>query len=606
MDSGGPFEIVVRTPWGGPWRRFSHPVRVITAHHAAEVKDALREVDEAVRGGRYAAGFVTYEAAAAFALPVRDPAPGLPLVAFGIFEPDSVENLRRLTTRGDVAIGVWTPSIDHEAYREAIQRIKGHIEAGDTYQINFTFRLTAPFSGEPAALMRGLYAAQAGPWSAYVDAGRFAICAASPELFFRVDGDRIVCRPMKGTWPRGFWPGQDVAHREALRHSEKNRAENVMIVDMVRNDLGRVAKTGSVRVASLFDVERYPLQWQMTSEVEAAAGGVSIAAIFEAMFPCGSITGAPKHRSMGIIRELEATPRGVYTGAIGYVSPHGKAHFNVAIRTAVLDRRTGRAEFGVGSGIVWDSIDRDEYEECILKAEMLHRSAQRQTSVPSAARTASRPAIASYVVDDPPGFRLLETILWTPFDGFVLLDRHLERLRGSAGCFGFVCDLDDVRALLTRAVEDLRGPSKVRIMLEADGDLLCEAVDLTEVRQPLRMALAPEPVDRLDVFLYHKTTRREVYERARAARPEADAVVLWNQDGEITEGTESNIVLVRDGKKITPAVECGLLPGTMRAQLLEAGEIMEARISKDELLSSEEIWLINSVRGWMRAEVIRS
>ena len=591
MTRKGTFEIVLRTPWAGPWRWFSDPAAVIRAHERNEVRDALHAVDDAVRRGRYAAGFVTYEAASAFGLSTGPPAPGLPLLAFGLFDPENVDTLERLPSTGAATIGGWTPSLDHGAYLDAIDAIKAYIEAGDTYQVNFTFRLAARFSGEPSALMRDLYAGQAGAWSAYVDLGERVICAASPELFYRVEGRKALCRPMKGTWPRGYWPAQDVAQGEALRDSAKNRAENVMIVDMVRNDLGRVAKTGSVNPVSLFNVERYPLQWQMTSDVEALVEEPGLARMFEAMFPCGSITGAPKHRSMEIIRELESSPRGIYTGAIGYISPRGRSHFNVAIRTVVVDREEGRAEFGVGSGIVWDSVDRDEYDECLLKAEMLGGRASPKRS-------------ASYVIGDPPGFRLLETILWRVNGGFALLDRHLDRLRASADCFGFACDLADVRAALHEAVEDLRVPARVRVMVEADGTVLCEAVDLVPVREPVRLALASSPVNRFDVFLYHKTTKRGLYDRARASRPDADAVVLWNEEEEITESTECNIVIVRSGRRITPPIECGLLPGTMRAELLDAEEIVEDRVTKADYLAAEEVWLINSVRGWLRAEVL--
>ncbi len=288
----------------------------------------------------------------AFGLPVQEAAPGLPLVCFGLFAPEQVESLTRFPAAGFASLGDWKASIDHAAYLRAIDSIKRSIEAGNTYQINFTFRLTAPFEGDPAALMRDLYAGQAGPWSAYVEAGDHAICSGSPELFFSLEGERVLCRPMKGTAPRGYWTEQDNAFGNALRQSEKNRAENVMIVDMVRNDIGRIARIGSVQATSLFEVERYPLQWQMTSTVEGGVETRSLLRLFEAMFPSGSITGAPKHSSMEIIRRLETTPRGIYTGAIGYMSPRGRAHFNVAIRSVVIDRRQGTAEFGVGSGIV--------------------------------------------------------------------------------------------------------------------------------------------------------------------------------------------------------------------------------------------------------------
>ena len=373
------FEAVLRTPFAGPWRRFRNPVRVVTASRVDEVRAALADVERMVRGGLYAAGFVAYEAAGAFDLPVKAASSSLPLVCFGLFPPDSVETLGRFRATGRAEVGQWQPSIDHDAYLRAIAAIKERIEAGDTYQINFTFRLMAPFRGDPAALMTDLHAAQAGRWSAFLDLGAHAICSASPELFFVSEDGRIECHPMKGTAPRGWWAAQDAARAEELHRSEKNRAENVMIVDMVRNDLGRIATTGSVCAVSLFDVERYPLQWQMTSRVRADAPGTGLAAIFESMFPSGSITGAPKHSAMGIIQELESTPRGIYTGAIGYLSPQGRAHFNVAIRTVVIDRERSSAEFGVGSGIVWDSVDRDEYDECLIKASMVQGSRVRFT-----------------------------------------------------------------------------------------------------------------------------------------------------------------------------------------------------------------------------------
>jgi para-aminobenzoate synthetase/4-amino-4-deoxychorismate lyase len=588
-----PLRIILRTPWSGPWRSFTDPVRVIEAHEPGDVRKALRAVDDAVRGGSYAAGFVSYEAAAAFGLPASAGDRLVPLVCFGIYPPDHVQPLGRLPTAGEATFGSWEPSIDHRQYLAAIAAIKDRIEAGDTYQINFTFRLRAPFSGDPLGAMRQLYAAQAGPWSAFVDAGDLAICSASPELFYSADGEHLVCRPMKGTWPRGLWPAQDLERGQELRRSEKNRAENVMIADMVRNDLGRVARVGTVRATSLFDVERYPLQWQMVSTVEAGVNGPMLARLFGAMFPCGSITGAPKHSSMGIIRELESAPRGVYTGAIGYLTPGGRSHFSVAIRTVVIDRKTGEAEFGVGSGVVWDSVDRDEYDECVLKARMLTSAAP------------GRPAGAGpgYVLDDPPGFRLLETMLWTPEAGFALLDAHLARLRASADCFAFDCDIGEVRALLDGLTGDLRGPAKVRLQVGADGSVLCNAVDLMPLPPVLRLALAQQPVDRQDLFLYHKTTNRETYERARASRPDADAVILWNTSGEITEATEANIVIERNGQKVTPPIDCGLLPGTLRAALIESGEVAEARITRAELEAADAIWLVNSVRGWLRAEL---
>ena len=596
----GEFHAVFRTPFGGPWRRFADPERVLSARGADSVKQVLAQVDAAVRDGMYAAGFVTYEAAGAFGLPVKGRHGTLPLASFGLFSPENVQTIYRFPADGRSDPGEWHPTISHDEYLAAVAAIKDRIAAGDTYQINFTFRLLSDFRGDPRQLMANLYSAQAGPWSGYIDIGTHAICSASPELFFIRNAEKIECHPMKGTAARGWWPAQDTARGDALRLSEKNRAENVMIVDMVRNDLGRVARTGSVTANPLFAVARYPLQWQMTSRVSADAADAALVDLFAAMFPSGSVTGAPKHSAMRIIQELESTPRGLYTGAIGYVSPHGGAHFNVAIRTVVVDRKKQQAEFGVGSGVVWDSVDRDEYDECLIKAAMLAGSRSLVPGSRFAIPGASGGVIPAYIIGETPGFEILETMRWAPGQGFALLDRHLERMAASAACFGFPCDTGDLRTVLQDAVLDLRRPAKVRLLLGHDGTVACEALDLTPLPdRPLRAALAPTPIDRANLFLFHKTTRREVYEAARASRPSAEAVILWNAEEEVTEATDFNVVAEIDGVKVTPPPECGLLPGVMREELLEREEILERRITLAELRAAPRIWLINSVRGWV-------
>jgi para-aminobenzoate synthetase/4-amino-4-deoxychorismate lyase len=593
-----PFDVVLRTPRNGPWRAFRNPVAVVRATRPTDVIECLAEVDRFVRVERcYAAGFVTYEAAGAFGLPVQPTAEdAIPLVCFGIYPPDRVISHARLQPAGPHIIGEWQPTVDHASYLQAIDRIKSRIEAGETYQINFTFRLHARFEGDPLGLFCALEQSQSGQWGAYVDAGRHGICSASPELFFSIDGDRVLCKPMKGTAPRGLSAAADRLAAERLRTSEKNRAENVMVVDMVRNDLGRIARTGSVEVASMFDAERYPLQWQMTSSVTAVAPGARLARLFEALFPSGSVTGAPKHNSMAIIRELETRPRGVYTGAIGYLSPRDRGHFTVAIRSITVDREDHIAEFGVGSSVVWDSAERDEYDECLS----LSPSA---LSLPT--RERRQPPAVSYSVSERPAVGLVETLRWTPGEGFALLDRHLDRLCESAACFAYECDTAAVRAILEDAITDLRGPAKVRVLLSREGAIVCEAIDLPDpLPDPLRVAIAADPIDPGSVFLYHKTTRREVYDRARGSRPGADAVMLWNFAGEVTEATEANVVVEIDGRKVTPPVACGLLPGTFRADLLARGEIAEQRVTVEALQTCDRIWLINSVRGWMKAVVV--
>jgi para-aminobenzoate synthetase/4-amino-4-deoxychorismate lyase len=565
---------------GGQWWRFEGFVRAVVARRADEVIDAVRAVERAVaEEGLLAAGYLAYEAAAAYGLSTYPPAAdGPPLLWFGLFRGRRAGILPASPSTG-YRFGPWQPALDYPTYAAALARIKAAIARGDTYQANFTFALRADFSGDPLALFGALSAAQRADYGAYLDLGRFVICSASPELFFRRDGQRVESRPMKGTAPRGLTTADDRAQIDWLRHSEKNQAENVMIVDMIRNDLGRVAHVGSVTVPELFAVERYPTLLQMTSTVVAQTDA-SLSDLLAAVFPCASITGAPKRRTMQLLRELEGGPRGIYTGAIGMVLPDGRAQFNVAIRTAVIDRARGTAVYHVGSGVVWDSDAAAEYEECRLKARVL--------SAP--------PAVP---------FELLESLLWTPAAGYFLLDEHLRRLADSAEYFGYRLDLAAVARRLDEVAARLAGPSKVRLLVAANGTARLSAAPLAEGAppEPLRVALAPEPVSSADVWLYHKTTRRAAYDAARAARPDYDDVILWNERGELTETTTSNLVLTFDGQHWTPPVSAGLLPGTLRARLLATGEITERPLTAADLAHAERVWLVNSVRGWRGGEL---
>lgn len=571
LSGDAPFVVLQQ---GDEWRRFAGPVRVIVARESREVIPAIHEAERAVaEEGLYAAGYLAYEAGAAYGLGVHPADPdGPPLLWFGLFP--GWEAIEPPAPGGDYRFGEWRPSLDVAAYAAAIARIKDTIAAGYTYQANFTFQLRASFSGDPWALFADLSGAQRANFCAYVDLGRHVICSASPELFFRLDGDQLEARPMKGTAPRGLTTADDRRQIDWLRASEKNRAENVMIVDMIRNDFGRVARAGSVNVPALFTVERYPTLLQMTSTVTAQTDA-ALSDVLAAAFPCASITGAPKVRTMQLLRELERGPRGVYTGAIGTIAPGRQAQFNVAIRTAVIDRARGRAEYGVGSGIVWDSDAAAEYDECLLKARVL--AAPRH---------------------DTADFQLIETLRWTPAEGFFLLDLHLERLADSAEYFGFACDRAAVLRALDKSVAGLAGPSKARLLLDRAGRVTVEANTLpTPVAAPARVRPALRPVSSGDVRLYHKTTRRQPYEAARAARPDGDDVILWNERGELTETTVANIVLEIDGRQVTPPVASGLLAGTLRAHLLATGEIAEAVLTVADLARASRLWLINSVRG---------
>lgn len=575
--------VILRADSEKAWWRFERPVAVLAAQRVEEVLPLLRRAEAAVaEEGLYAVGFLAYEAAPAFdpALTVVPASSDLPLVWLGLYPPPAVlDDLP--ASDGDFALGEWTPSVSPERYAEAIRAIKAQIAQGNTYQVNYTLRLRTDFEGDPWALFRRLWQAQPTPYAAYIETDTFAVCSASPELFFRYEDGRVTARPMKGTAPRGRTLAEDEAQAQALRASPKNRAENVMIVDMIRNDLGRVATVGSVRVPHLFTVERYPTLWQMTSTVTATTDA-GVTDVLRALFPCASITGAPKVSTMRIIAALEGEPRGVYTGAIGYLAPaEGRpcARFSVGIRTVVVDKVAGRAEYGVGSGIVWDAETGDEYAECLLKARLL--------------------------TAEPPLFALLESLLWTPDGGYWLLDHHCRRLSEAAVYFSVPLSLAEVEAALTGLAASLPPrPHKVRLLVAQDGRVRVEAAPLEPMpTRPLRVALAPEPVDPTDPFLYHKTTCRRVYDRALAARPGYDDVLLWNRRGELTESTRANLVVRLDGRLYTPPVDCGLLPGTLRAALLEEGVIHERVLTLADLARSERVWLINSVRGWMEVVI---
>ncbi len=551
---------------------FRDPVEIILATRTEEVLPALRCIEARVDSGLSAAGFVSYEAAGAFDPALSTHAPGgLPLLCFGLYR-EAVEGPPALASGGDYTIGPWEAAVSPDEYFAALARVREWIGAGDTYQVNFTIPLRSTFQGDARACFSDLRKAQDAEYAAFLDAGNFQILSLSPELFFRLDGDQITTRPMKGTRRRGLYPGADEQAYRDLKASEKDRAENLMIVDLIRNDLGRIAKTGSVRVHDLFQIERYETVWQMTSSVTARTTA-GVPEIFAALFPCGSVTGAPKVRTMQIIRELEHGPRGVYCGSMGWWQPGRKAEFNVAIRTLTIDRASGQAEYHVGGGITWDSTPADELDECYAKAAVL---------------TCRRP-----------DFELLESILW---DGaYALLDEHLTRLESSAAYFGFSLDPGAIRIALQGTARELPAnghPFKVRLLVARDGTFRVEADPLITLGS-LRMGLAADPVDMDDVFLYHKTTCRAAYDRARASRPDCDDVLLWNTRGEITESTLANVVAKIGGTWFTPPVASGLLAGTMRASLLANGEISERTLTWNDLVGAQELRLINSVRGWI-------
>jgi len=576
---------------GDRWQLYRVPLAILQARRPEEVLPLIGEISRQTQAGRVAVGWIAYEAAPAFdpALVVRPPGP-VPLAWFAIFAGGEEACAPPMPGTAAAYEPAWRGAPTPELYRRAVARIHGHIAAGDTYQVNYTYRLRAPWAGDPGERFAALARAQRSRYAAWIDAGEFAVLSASPELCFRLEGDLLTCRPMKGTAARGPSAAEDRRQAADLRASEKERAENVMIVDMVRNDLGRIARPGTVCVPRLWQTERYPTLWQMTSTVTAETGA-PLDEILRALFPSASITGAPKVRTMQLIAELERTPRGIYTGCVGVLGPGRRGWMNVAIRTLVVDRRRAQAEYGTGSGIVWDARAAAEFDECRTKTLVLGGA--------------------------PPPFQLIETLAWDPGTGLLLLERHLNRLAASAEYFGFVCDVGVVRRRLAEATRGLRRPHRVRLLLDERGGiaialfpLALRAVTLADRppagrrRAVLPVALARGTVRRRDPFLHHKTTRRGVYENAVAGQPGLDEVILHNEEGEITEATIANVV-VRDAKGWwTPPVESGLLAGTFRAELLERGAICEKPLTAADLRAAKEIWLISSVRGWRRCRLV--
>jgi para-aminobenzoate synthetase/4-amino-4-deoxychorismate lyase len=558
-------------PWGP--LAFGPPRQVIEANNLAEVLPALRAIDAAAHAGRWAVGYLAYQAAPALdpALPVR-PGRG-PLLWFGLH--DAPQGLPP-PGAGQARLLDLAPRTSRAEHGLSVERLRRAIAAGTAYQVNLTLQLRGRLEGEPLALYRRLRAAQGGGQTAFLRAGGRAIVSASPELFLLRTGDLVRTRPMKGTARRGRWSGEDEAAALALAASEKDRAENVMIADLLRNDLGRVAETGRVRVASLFEVERFRTVWQLTSTVEARlAPGTDLAALLAATFPCGSVTGAPKRSAMRLIAAEEPLARGVYCGAVGAVAPGGDHCFSVAIRTVEVDLASGAATYGTGGGITFASDPGAEWDEALAKAAVLDA--------------------------DPTVPTLLETMR---LEGgrVALLDGHLARLAGSARYHGIPLDVAGARAL----VEAEGGAARLRLHLHPDGRPRLERAPLpAPLDGPALLAFASAPVSRHDRALFHKTTDRARYDGRRAERPDCFDVILRNEDGQPTETTIGNLVAEVGGERVTPPLEAGLLPGVFREDLLRRGEVRARPLTRGEVERAPRLWLVNALRGWVAARLVR-
>jgi para-aminobenzoate synthetase / 4-amino-4-deoxychorismate lyase len=580
---------------GGRSRLFAEPEEIVAPERPEDIEAALDSVQAGLARGFHAAGFFSYELGYCFEPKLArllPPDRKVPLFWIGLFKAprqlDDAGTRAWLDANGGAErakISDLRLSWSREQYGRAFRKVETYIAEGDVYQINLTMKYRFACAGEPVALYAALRRKQRVAHGALIATPGFHVLSLSPELFLRLEGKHLMTRPMKGTAPRGRTPREDARLKAWLAVDDKQRAENLMIVDLLRNDLGRVAKIGSVEVTDLFTVETYRSVHQMTSGISAELrGGTELKDVLRALFPCGSITGAPKVRAMEIIREIEPGPRGVYTGAIGHVAPSGDAEFNVAIRTAVL--AGGEGEMGIGGGIVADSKEESEYEECLLKAQFLTK------------------------VDAP--FELIETLRYEKGRGFHLLDRHLARLQASSAHFGYPFSRETVLAKLDAEAECGTAPvSMVRLLLAEDGSL---AVSSTPIELPTkdtvwRFVISDQRLDEKDPLFYHKTTRRQFFDRElerQKALTGCDEVVFLNKKGELTEGTRTNLFVELDGRLFTPALACGLLPGTLREELLDLPRpaASEAVLTPQDLATADRLYLGNSVRGLIRAELI--
>ena len=562
---------------------FREPLGVWRADSIDRVIAVLDEAERAAHAGRWIVGFVSFEAAAAFDPAFDRPQPtSLPLAWFAQFaapddRPADAAGSPAGPAPDDVPELAPATSVSDATYADAVRRIHAYIDAGDVYQVN----LTVPFTARRRAPVRSIYErmrrAQGGAYSALIDIGDAQILTASPELFFERRGDRIQSRPMKGTASRGLHPVADAGARDRLLHSEKERAENVMIVDVVRNDLGRIARIGAVHVDALCHAERYPSVWQLTSTVGATLRrGVSLADVFGALFPPASVTGAPKIRATSIIRELEAQPREIYCGAIGIVRPGGDATFNVAIRTAWTTANSDVLHLNAGGGITADSTAVGELREVEAKL-----------------------AAFTQPIDPPALFETMRVERGV----VVRLERHLARLAASADYFGIAFDDSQARRALDDAIARAERADLLRARLDLSPDGAITALARPhDPRLPpdgAPVAFAPSPVDREDVHLYHKCADRARYDEAMASAPGLFDVVLWNDAGQATELTRGNLVVELDGRRVTPPIDCGLLGGVLRAELLDHGEIEERILSVDDVRAGTRLWFVNSLRGWV-------
>ena len=577
-----PFVLLddARATGAAPARLYRSPVEIVEARDVAAVKPALERLRAARHRGLHAAGFLAYEAATAFEPVLGELAQArTPLLWFGLFERfDEIAAEDVASWLPDPAaawLGTPVPDVDRDSYAARFDQVHALIEAGDLYQANLSFRARVPMIGDPLAAYARLRVSARAGYGAVVWTGHDWLLSLSPELFFALDGGRLTTRPMKGTARRGATPEEDRALAAELRGDAKQRAENLMIVDLLRNDLSRVAEPASVAVPELFAVETYPTIHTMTSTVTATlAPDQDAIDVLAALFPCGSITGAPKIRAIAALAGIEmgSAARGPYTGAIGRLDATEGAMFNVAIRTLVIENGADHALLGAGGGIVADSRMGDEWDEAQAKTAFVGAGARR--------------------------FDLIETMAFDPIEGIALLERHLARMKASALAFGFAFDRHATRNELQAATFRLREAKRVRLVLAASGAVAIEVAAMPAMPEaPVAVTIAPLPVAPDDFRLRHKTSDRAFYDEARQGFE-----TVFEVDGHVTEGSFTNVFVERDGALLTPPLSAGLLPGVLRADLIESGRAVEAPLTRADL--NQGFFLGNALRGLIPAKVV--
>ncbi len=581
MESLNIRKILFRCPETLKWRHFQHPVDVLVARRFGQVRELINRVEKLVNEkDLHAVGFVSYEASQGFNSKMKTCKPSqIPLVCFALFENYKIfDQLGEPSTNEKLN---WKISLNLEEYIQNIVEIRKRIESGDIYQINYTTQFKAMLD-RPEDFFKNIVSDE--PYACFIDTNEFQILSASPELFFELDGKDIKTKPMKGTAPRYDSLQLDENSRNNLLRSEKNRAENLMITDMMRNDLSKIAVLGSVSVDDAFRVEKYSTVWQMTSTVKAKTYA-SVLEIFDALFPCASITGAPKLKSMEYIKHFENKPRGVYTGAIGIIQPNRKAMFSVGIRTAVSDLESRKTAYGSGGGIIWDSRPIPEFKELGYKTRI----------------------IGKVTIDE--SFYIFETMRLQHSVGILMLAKHLKRMEVAANYFGV--NYSEKRALSFIEAElksrKVNFDARLKLTLDAFGKFNLQSFAIERPFDPSQLVqFVSTPVDRNNIFLYHKTNFRRVYDKAQDEVPAQVEPILFNQESEVTETSISNIVFEKNGELFTPPVKSGLLPGIMRTQLIENNVIKEKTITKNELIKADKVYLINALRGWRNARFLKS